>query len=74
MFKNIILNKDYRELLKEIVGVNRGVVGGFSLEVETENPQSFSSYLYLGKNGETDLAHDFELLNKMLDDLKKPPK
>ncbi len=46
---NIALKNDLKEILSnpsKIVSVSKGDVSGFSIEVEENDPQSFSSYTY----------------------------
>ena len=68
-FKNVVLQRECKELLLNAINVERGVVGGCSIEVEIKEPLSYDSFLYQGKNAEIYREHDFKILEQLF---KKP--
>lgn len=68
-FKNVVLQKEHKDVMVAAINLGKGDVGGCSIEIETDNPIAFESYLYKGKTAESDRNHDFEILKKMF---KKP--
>lgn len=68
-FKNVVLQKEYKDLIGTAINLERGTLGGCSIEIETDNPTAYESYLYKGKSAENDREHDFKLLESLL---KKP--
>jgi hypothetical protein len=68
-FKNIVLQRELKELFSSMVNVERGGLGGFSIEVETSDPVSYESFLYQGRTAEMDRDHDLKILEELL---KKP--
>ena len=65
-FKNVVLQRECKELLLNAINVERGVVGGCSIEVEIKEPLSYESFLYQGKNAEIDREHDFKILEELM--------
>lgn len=68
-FKNVVLQKEHKDLIGTAVNFERGTLGGCSIEIETDNPIAYESYLYKGKTAMDDMEHDFKLLESLL---KKP--
>jgi hypothetical protein len=67
-FKNIVLQREHLKLIPNIIRLERGDVGGCSIEVEIDEPKSFDSYLYLGKSAMEDREHDLKLLMKLFNE------
>lgn len=65
-FKNLALKREANNLINNIESLEIGDIGGLSIEIITDDPTSFESYIYQGKNAESDRDHDFEVLKKML--------
>jgi hypothetical protein len=65
-FKNVVLQRECKNILSTTINLERGEVGGFSIEVETNNPIAYESYLYQGRNAESDRDHDYTMLEEML--------
>jgi hypothetical protein len=61
-FKNLVLQREYKEMVQNHTSIHKGEVGGNSIEIETDDPKSFESYIYNGKTSEVDRDHDFNLL------------
>lgn len=61
-FKNLVLQREYKEMSENHTSICKGEVGGSSIEIETDDPKSFESYVYNGKTAEMDRDHDFNLL------------
>ena len=64
-FKNIVLNREGEELINKAVNLEKGTIGGCSIEIETDNPIAHDSYLYKGRTAESDRNHDFNILQEM---------
>lgn len=64
-FKNLVLQREYEVLISNAISLERGGVGGYSIEVETDNPKSFDSFVYNGKRAMEDREHDFLILEKL---------
>lgn len=64
-FRNSALRRDYRELLANAINLERGNVGTCSIEVETDDPKSFESYVYNGSDATKDREHDYLILEKL---------
>jgi hypothetical protein len=67
-FRNVVLQRECKELLLNAINVERGVVGGCSIEIEIKEPLSYDSFLYQGKNAEIDREHDFKILEQLLNE------
>jgi hypothetical protein len=65
-FKNFVLKREINNIIESIDSLEFGEVGGCSIEIVTNTPLSFESYLYQGKTAESDRNHDFEILREML--------
>lgn len=65
-FRNFALQRYHKDLLKNLVDLNKGEVGGYSIEIETREPTSFDSYVYNGKFAKNDREFDFNLLKRLL--------
>ena len=65
-FKNFVLKRDINNLMGNITELECGEVGGLSIEIITDDPKSFESYLYQGKSAESDRDHDLQILKTML--------
>lgn len=68
-FKNAVLEREHMGLLANLVNLERGKLGGHSIEIETKDPISYESFLYQGRTAETDRDHDLRILEELL---KKP--
>lgn len=68
-FKNAVLQREHKDLLATAVNVERGKLGGHSIEIETKDPISYESFLYQGRTAEMDRDHDLKILEELL---KKP--
>jgi hypothetical protein len=68
-FKNTVLQRELKMLLSSMVNVERGGLGGHSIEIETSDPISYESFLYQGRTAEMDRDHDLKILEELL---KKP--
>ena len=66
IFKNFVLRREVNKILNSIKTLECGHVGGYSIEITTDDSISFDSYLYQGKSAESDRNHDFEILREML--------
>ena len=66
IFKNFVLRREVNKILNSIKTLECGHVGGYSIEITTDDSISFDSYLYQGKSAESDRNHDFEILQEML--------
>lgn len=66
IFKNFVLRREVNKILDSIKTLECGHVGGYSIEITTDDSISFDSYLYQGKSAESDRNHDFEILREML--------
>lgn len=66
IFKNFVLRREVNKILDSIKTLECGHVGGYSIEITTDDSISFDSYLYQGKSAESDRNHDFEILQEML--------
>ncbi len=64
-FKNFVLKREVNNLISNIQSLECGEVGGFSIEIITDDPKSFESYIYQGKTAKLDRDHDFEVLKEM---------
>jgi len=64
-FRNVVLQREYVELLRNATNVERGKLGGYSIEIETNEPKSYDSFIYNGRTAEIDREHDFGILNKL---------
>jgi hypothetical protein len=64
-FKNIVLQREYIAALQTADSISKGIVCGYSIEIETKEPKSFSSYTYNGKLAEDNREHDFLILEKL---------
>lgn len=64
-FRNLVLQREYKELISNAISLERGGVGGHSIEVETDDPKSFDSFVYNGGTAEKDREHDFLILEKL---------
>jgi hypothetical protein len=69
IFKNVVLQREYKSLVGLSINLEKGELGGFSIEVETNNPIAYESYLYQGRTAEADRESDYQMLKEML---KKP--
>jgi hypothetical protein len=67
-FKNLVLQREYKELLSNTISLERGGVGGYSIEIETLDPKSIDSFIYHGKTAEKDREHDFLILEKIFNE------
>jgi len=65
-FKNVVLDREHKVLISTAVNLERGNLGGYSIEIETNNPIAYESYLYKGRSAEDDREHDFKLLEDLL--------
>jgi hypothetical protein len=65
-FKNVVLKRECGELLSSAVNVERGKLGGYSIEIETNDPISYESFLYQGRTAETDRDHDLRILEELM--------
>ena len=65
-FKNVALKRSINNLIENVDSLEFGDIGGCSIEIVTNSPISFESYLYQGKNAESERNHDFILLKTML--------
>ena len=65
-FKNLVLQREYKEIADNYVSIHKGDVGGNSIEIETDDPKSYDSYVYNGKTAEVDRDHDYNLLLEFL--------
>lgn len=63
--KNVVLKREFEELLGSAINIDRGNVGGYSIEVEIKTPLSYDSFLYQGKTAEQDREHDFLIIEKL---------
>lgn len=68
-FKNAVLQREHKMLLSSMLNVERGELGGYSIEIETSDPISYESFLYQGRTAEIDRDHDLKILEELL---KKP--
>jgi hypothetical protein len=68
-FRNAVLQRELKDLLTSAVNVERGELGGYSIEIETKDPISHESFLYQGRTAEIDRDHDFRILEELF---KKP--
>jgi hypothetical protein len=68
-FKNTVLQREHKMLLSSMVNVERGELGGYSIEIETSDPISYESFLYQGRTAEMDRENDLKILEELL---KKP--
>jgi hypothetical protein len=64
-FKNLALQREYKELISNAISLERGGVGGYSIEIETDGPKSFDSFVYNGGTAQRDMEHDFLILEKL---------
>ena len=64
-FKNVALKREYKGLLSEAIKIERGEIGGVSIEIETKDPTSYDSFLYQGRTAESDRDHDFKILENL---------
>lgn len=67
-FRNFVLQREHKELLNSAVSLEIGAVGGYSIEIETKDPISYESFLYLGRTAEVDRDHDFKILEELLNE------
>jgi len=65
-FKNVVLQRELKDLLTSAVNLERGELGGYSIEIETKDPISHESFLYQGRTAEIDRDHDFKILEELL--------
>jgi len=65
VFKNVVLQREYKSLVGLSINLEIGKLGGFSIEVETNNPIAYESYLYQGRLAESDRDQDFKMLKEM---------
>lgn len=65
-FKNAVLQREHTGLLAAAVNVERGELGGYSIEIETKDPTSYESFLYKGRTAEMDRDHDIRILEELL--------
>lgn len=68
-FKNAVLQRELKDLLSSAVNLERGGLGGYSIEIETKDPISHESFLYQGRTAEMDRDHDIKILEQLF---KKP--
>lgn len=64
-FKNAVLQREHKGLLSGAVNVEKGGLGGYSIEIETKDPISYESFLYQGRTAESDRDHDFKILENL---------
>jgi hypothetical protein len=64
-FKNVVLQREHKELLNETVDLKKGTLGGHSIEIETRDPVSYDSFLYQGRTAESDRDHDFKIFEEL---------
>jgi len=67
-FKNVVLKREVNDLLIKSININKGEIGGCSIEIEIKEPLSYDSFLYQGKNAESDRNHDFQILEELLNE------
>lgn len=65
-FKNTVLQREHKMLLSSMVNVERGELGGYSIEIETSDPISYESFLYQGRTAEMDRENDLKILEELL--------
>jgi hypothetical protein len=65
-FKNVALQREHKNLLSGTVNVKKGTLGGYSIEIETKNPEAYETYLYKGNTAEKDRDSDFKNFQEML--------
>lgn len=65
-FKNFVLQREHKELLNSAVSLEIGAVGGYSIEIVTDDPISYESFLYQGRTAESDRDHDFKILEELM--------
>jgi hypothetical protein len=65
-FKNVALHREHKDLLSCTVNVEKGTLGGYSIEIETKNPEAYETYLYKGKTAKEDRDSDFKNFQEML--------
>lgn len=64
-FRNLVLQREYKELISNAINLERSGVGGYSIDIETQDPKSFDSFVYNGKTAMDDREHDFLILEKL---------
>jgi hypothetical protein len=64
-FRNLVLQREYKELISNAINLERSGVGGYSIDIETQDPKSFDSFVYNGGTAEKDREHDFLILEKL---------
>ena len=65
-FKNTVLQREHKMLLSSMLNVERGELGGYSIEIETSDPISYESFLYQGRTAEMDRENDLKILEELL--------
>lgn len=68
---NVQLNKDLKTILentKNISSVEKGTLGGYSIEIEYIEPLAYETYVYYDNEKDRDL--DFEELKKQISENK----
>lgn len=65
-FKNVALQREYQDLVLNLQKLERGFIGGCSIEIEIGEPLSYDSFIYKGKTAEEDREHDFLILETLL--------
>jgi len=65
-FKNVVLQREHKELLDSMVDLDKGTLGGHSIEIVTDDPISYESFLYQGRTAESDRDHDFRILEELM--------
>ena len=65
-FKNVVLQREHKKLLNNTMDLKKGTLGGHSIEIETRDPTSYESFLYLGRTAEMDRDHDFKIFEELM--------
>ncbi len=65
-FKNVALQREYQDLVFNLQKLERGSIGGCSIEIEINEPLSYDSFIYIGKTANEDREHDFLILETLL--------
>jgi len=69
-FRNVVLLREYKDLLSIILNIEPGYLGGYSLDIEIKDSICNENFIYQGKNAEADRDHDFNLLVELLKELQ----
>lgn len=67
-FSNAVLQREYQDLILNLQKLEKGSIGGYSIEIEIGEPLSYDSFIYNGKTAKEDMENDFLILEQLLNE------